>query len=136
MCVVNWRWPILRSSGMKMWCPSLLKIIHLPQFNRSKVHVLYALSLAYCGEEAKAEKEFKQMNGQFAHYEARYHYGIFLEKAERKEEAIQQFNQILQEYTHLSAREKAGYKEWFQQSREASQEIDCLTTSRAFFLVS
>jgi hypothetical protein len=99
------------------------KIIHLPQFNRSRVHVLYALSLAYCGEEAKAEKEFKQMNGQFAHYEARYHYGIFLEKAERKDEAIQQFNQILQEYTHLSAREKAGYKEWFQQSREALKKL-------------
>lgn len=99
------------------------KIVQLPQFNRSKVHLNYALSLAYCGEEEKAEKEFKLMNGQFANYEARYNYGIFLEKAERKEEAIQQFNQILHESTHLSPREKASYREWFQQSREALKKL-------------
>lgn len=99
------------------------KIVHLPQFTKSRVHVIYALSLAYCGEEEKAEKEFKQMNGQFANYEARYNYGIFLEKAERKEEAIQQFNQILHESTHLSPREKASYREWFQLSREALKKL-------------
>lgn len=99
------------------------QIVQLPQFVRSKVHVIYALSLAYTGEEEKAEKEFKQMNGQFANYEARYNYGIFLEKAERKEEAIQQFNQILHESTHLSSREKASYREWFQLSRDALKKL-------------
>lgn len=99
------------------------KIVQLPQFTRSKVHIHYALSLAYCGEEEKAEKEFKLMNGQFANYEARYNYGIFLEMAGRKEEAIQQFNQLLQESTHLSTREKASYREWFQLSRDAIKKL-------------
>ncbi|MGN6420599.1 MAG: tetratricopeptide repeat protein [Pseudobacter sp.] len=95
----------------------------LPQFSRSRVHLLYALSLAYTGDEAKAEKEFRLMNGQFANYEARYNYGIFLEKAERKEEAISQFRQILEESTHLSSREKNDNREWFQLSKDALRKL-------------
>lgn len=99
------------------------KIISLPQFVRSRVHLLYALSLAYCGQEEKAEKEFKLMNGQFANYEARYNYGIFLQKAGREEESIRQFNQLLDESTHLSAREKSANRDWFQLSREALRKM-------------
>lgn len=98
-------------------------LITLPQFSRSRVHLLYALSLAYTGDEAKAEKEFKLMNGQFANYEARYNYGIFLEKAERKEEAIRQFRQILDESTHLSSREKNTNREWFQLSKDTLRKL-------------
>lgn len=98
-------------------------LITLPQFARKRVHMLYALSLAYCGDEAASEKEFRQMNGQFSNYESRYHYGIFLQKAERTAEARQQFQQIVEEADHLSAREKSGNREWFQLSREALKKM-------------
>ena len=98
-------------------------LITLPQFARKRIHMLYALSLAYCGDEAASEKEFRQMNGQFSNYEARYHYGIFLQKADRTSEAIQQFSQLLEEANHLSAREKAGNGEWFRLSREALKKL-------------
>lgn len=99
------------------------QLVKLPQFSRSRVHLFYALSLAYTGDEPQAEKEFKLMNGQFANYEARYNYGIFLEKAERKQEAILQFRQLLEESTHLSSREKNANREWFQLSKDALRKL-------------
>ncbi len=89
------------------------RIYRLPQFSRSRPHMLYAISLGYTGGEAAAEKEFLLMKGKFANYECRYHYGKFLKRANRPEDAKYVFNEMLNEASHLSSQEKRRNSEWF-----------------------
>jgi len=82
------------------------KISHLPTFPRSRAHMLYAIALEQIGRVAEAEKEFLKMQSRFSFYEARYQYGLFLIRSDRKTEAKNLFESILEESTHLSPREK------------------------------
>lgn len=93
--------------------PLAEKIYHTPQFARSKVHILYALALENTANTEKAEKEFQAMKGKFSNYEARYHYGLFLIRLGRKEEAQILYKQLLEEVQHLSGVEKKSNRQWF-----------------------
>jgi len=82
------------------------KIYNLPTFPRSRAHLLYAIALENIGQVTAAEKEFLKMQSRFSFYEARYQYGLFLIRSDRKTEAKNLFESILEESTHLSPREK------------------------------
>ena len=103
------------------------KIYHLPQFNHSRAHVLYAHALAEAGLKEKAENEFKKMNSKYSHYEARYCYGLFLLKEGREEEAKNIFSLISSEASHLSSREKRYYREWFFKAKEELKKMEVAT---------
>lgn len=94
------------------------KIYHLPQFSRSRAHMLYAISLGYTNQEEAAEKEFGFMKARFSNYECRYHYGLFLKRFSRNEEARKTFEEMLNESTHLSSNEKRSNRNWFNQAKE------------------
>lgn len=103
--------------------PIVQKIYRSPQFAHSKVHLLYALALENIGKPELAEKEFKLMNSKFAYFEPRYHYGLFLERAHRKQEARELFTNMVDEFRHLTSREKRASRQWVNLTKEELRKM-------------
>jgi hypothetical protein len=93
--------------------PIARKLYKLPQFARSRIHVLYAKALEQTGSVAAAEEEFKLMKGRYSYFEQRYEYGLFLIRQDRIEDAATIFSDIIEEQPHLSAIERNSNKVWF-----------------------
>ncbi len=102
---------------------SILKVYKTPQFVRSRLHILYAKALEFTGKPEAAELEFKSMAGRFANFEQRYEYGLFLERADRLEEAADLFEQILDEAGQLSGMERKNNRVWFSKVKEELKRI-------------
>lgn len=106
------------------------KVYHLPQFARSRPHILYAASLGYMGNYEQAEKEFKTMRGKYANYEARYYYALLLAGTDRMQEACRLFSEMLDEEFHLSSQEKRYNRDWFRLAKAELNKInDQITAS-------
>jgi len=103
--------------------PLAKKLYRLPQFARSKAHVLYALSLENTGQEELAENEFKAMKGRFSYFEQRYQYGLFLMRAGKDREAWQIFTDMLDEEPHLGQLEKKSNRIWFSKAKDELRKI-------------
>ncbi len=103
--------------------PVAKKIYTLPQFTRSRSHILYAIALEKCGHTALAEKEFQLMRGRFSFFEARYYYGMLLQNTGRQKEAAQLFSQITEEKDQLSSRERNANKEWFGRAKDELKKL-------------
>jgi hypothetical protein len=104
--------------------PVAKKIHSLPQFPGSRSHIMYATALGYTGQAELAEKEFRSLKTRFSNYEARYQYGLFLERNNRLPEAKNLFNEMLEESSHLSSKERRFNREWFVQVREQLKRIN------------
>lgn len=98
--------------------PLAKKIYRSPQFPRSRAHLLYAIALDKTGQSDQAEKEFQTMTGRFGYYEQRYHYGLFLAREGRVQEATQLFNAIVEEGRHLSSQERSFNREWISRAKD------------------
>lgn len=94
-------------------------VYNIPQFARSKAHVLYAASLGHAGEPDKAEAEFKKMNGRFGNFEARYYYALMLQQYQRQNEARNILLQIEEEIPQLSPVERRHNRQWLGMAKEA-----------------
>ncbi|MFI5137409.1 MAG: hypothetical protein ACHQIM_06250 [Sphingobacteriales bacterium] len=103
--------------------PLAKKLYNLPQFTRSKAHILYALSLENTGNAEQAENEFKAMKGRYSYYEQRYQYGLFLIRAGRDKDAWQIFTDMLTEEPHLGQMEKKSNRNWFVKAKEELRKI-------------
>jgi hypothetical protein len=94
------------------------KIYKTPQFARSEAHLFYARALDLTGDKEGAEKEFKRMKGRFADFEARYQYGLFLQREGREQEAFEVLDDIVREAPHLSPRERRSSRTWILKAKE------------------
>jgi len=103
--------------------PLAKKLYQLPQFARSKAHILYALSLENTGNIEKAENEFKAMKGRFSYFEQRYQYGLFLMRAGRDKDAWQIFTDMLDEEQHLGQMERKSNRVWFSKAKDELRKI-------------
>jgi hypothetical protein len=103
--------------------PLAKKLYNLPQFARSKEHLLYALALENTGNTEQAEKEFKAMKGRYSYFEPRYQYGLFLMRAERYDDAAQIFTDMLDEEPHLGNIEKRSNRQWFAKAKDELKKI-------------
>jgi hypothetical protein len=99
--------------------PVAEKVYKLPQFAGSGAHMLYAIALEKTGHPEMAEKEFRTMKARFAYFEPRYHYGIFLIKQGRDDEAFRIFNDMLDEAGQLSSRERNSNRKWLSLAKDA-----------------
>lgn len=104
--------------------PIAKKIYHLPQFARSRPHILYAAALGYTGNHEMAEKEFKSMKARFANYEARYYYALFLAETDRITEARRLFSEMLEEVSQLSPRERRFNRNWLRMAKDELNKLD------------
>ncbi|MFB9841764.1 PLDc N-terminal domain-containing protein [Mucilaginibacter ginsenosidivorans] len=102
---------------------TLKKIYNTHQFARSHVHVLYARALELTGNTEAAEHEFKLMKGRYSNFEQRYEYGLFLERADRIEDAYAIFEQMLDEAPHLSSIERKSNRVWLSKAKEEMKRI-------------
>jgi hypothetical protein len=103
--------------------PLAKKLYKLPQFARSKSHLLYALALENLGQTEQAENEFKTMKGRYSNFEQRYQYGLFLMRAGRDDEAWQLFTDMLNEEQHLSPIERKSNRVWFSKTKDELRKI-------------
>lgn len=103
--------------------PIAKKIYKLPQFAKSRAHILYAKSLEFTGNTEQAEKEFKAMKGRYSDFGPRYEYGLFLVRAEREDEAKAVFAEMLNEEPHLSPMEKKASRVWFVKTKEELRSL-------------
>jgi hypothetical protein len=104
--------------------PIAKKIYQVPQFARSKSHILYAAALGHTGNKEEAEKEFKTMKARFANYEARYYYGLFLAATDRVNEARVLFSEMLGEVSHLSSQERRYNRNWLRLTRDELYKLN------------
>jgi hypothetical protein len=102
---------------------TLKKISKTPQFARSNAHLLYAKALEFTGDPQAAEAEFKLMKGRYSNFEQRYEYGLFLERADRIEEAYDLFQQMLDESPHLSSMERSNNRIWLAKAKEELKRL-------------
>jgi len=109
--------------------PLAKKLYKLPQFARSKAHMLYAQSLENIGDMEQAENEFKAMKGRYSYFEPRYQYGLFLMRAERYEDAWQIFTDMLNEEQHLGNMEKKINRQWFSKAKDELRKISAVKNS-------
>lgn len=103
--------------------PMAQKLYKTPQFARSQAHLLYAIALEHTGNATQAEKEFRLMNVRYSHFEPRYQYGLFLQRARRHEEARDVFAGMIDESAHLNARERSSNRVWFTKAKEALRQL-------------
>jgi hypothetical protein len=106
--------------------PLAKKLYHLPQFARSKAHMLYALSLEKTGNEEQAENEFKAMKGRYSYFEQRYQYGLFLMRAGREKDAWQIFTDMLNEEPHLGQIERKSNRIWLSKAKDELRKIGAI----------
>lgn len=99
------------------------KLYKLPQFARSKAHILYARSLESTGDIEGAEAEFRLMKGRFSYFEQRYQYGLFLLRTGRDQDAASIFSDMLDEEKHLSAVERRTSREWCARAKDELRKI-------------
>ncbi len=99
------------------------KVYKLPQFPRSQAHLFYAMALENVGSNEMAEQEFKKMKSRYSDFEARYHYGLFLIRANRKDEARQLYTDLCDEVPHLGSREKKFSRHWINLAKEELRKI-------------
>lgn len=99
------------------------KIYSLPQFARSSSHICYAIALEQTGNRASAEKEFLLLKGRFSNYEARYQYGLFLQRASRDADARAIFTEMIDEGSHLSSLEKRNNRQWFSLAKDELKKM-------------
>ena len=117
----------------KRWAdiiPIAKKVYKLPQFARSRSHILYAAALGYNGDHELAEKEFKTMKARFANYEARYYYAVFLAGTNRASEARRLLHEMLDEVSHLSSRERRYNSNWFRVAKDQLNKLNDQVTVR------
>jgi hypothetical protein len=102
--------------------PLAKKIYNHPEFQRSRGHIQYACALAAVGDSQGAEREFKKMKSRFSAFEARYQYGLFLQRLGRTDEARHIFKEMTEEAPHLSPRERRSNRAWILKAKEESNK--------------
>lgn len=100
------------------------KISQLPTFPRSRCHMQYAIALEHMGKVQEAEKEFQKMQSRFSFYEPRYEYGLFLLRANRKDEAKDLYESMLAENSQLSPRERRSAAPYLKLVREELKKME------------
>lgn len=87
-------------------------------FSKTRNNLLYAFALEKTGRTNLVEKEYKAMNHRFSNYEARYNYGCYLLRQNRKEDAGLIFYDVVEEGQQMSRKEKGENSVWIDKSKE------------------
>jgi len=102
---------------------TLKKIQKTQSFQNSRAHILFAKALEQAGNTEQAETEFKMMKGRYSNFEQRYEYVLFLERADRIEEAVALLEQMLEEAPQLSSMERRNNRVWLSKSKEELKKL-------------
>jgi hypothetical protein len=92
-------------------------------FSKSRANLLYALALEHTGNISDSEREYQGMNHRYSNFEARYFYGDFLLRNERTTEALEIFQEVVNEGSQMNRREKGEGRIWIE---KAGHELNTL----------
>lgn len=92
-------------------------------FSKTRANLLYAFALEKTGNTTQPEIEYQAMNHRYANFEARYHYGLFLLKQQRREDAALVFYDMVEEGRHMSRREKGDGAAWIAKAEQEWKTI-------------
>jgi hypothetical protein len=94
-----------------------------PDFKSQDGHLLYARSVAECGDEEKALDEYKAVTAYYAGAEARLQYGLFLEKLGDKAAALVEFQEILATAELAPRHYRKAQGHWIGQAKSGMQRL-------------
>ena len=98
-------------------------IEHNPEFRSQDGHLLYARSVAACGDEDKALDEYKAVTAYYAGAEARLQYGLFLEKLGDKAAALAAFQEIISTAELAPRHYRQAQGSWISQAKSGIQRL-------------
>ena len=94
-----------------------------PDFKSQDGHLLYARSVAECGDEEKALDEYKAVTAYYAGAEARLQYGLFLEKGGNNAAALAEFQEILATVELAPQHYRKAQSNWISQATSGVQRL-------------
>ena len=100
-----------------------LLIEHNPDFKSQDGHLLYARSVAECGDAEKALDEYKAVTAYYAGAEARLQYGLFLEKQGDNAAALAEFQEILATAELAPRHYRKVQSNWISQAKSGVQRL-------------
>ena len=100
-----------------------LAIEHNPDFKSQDGHLLYARSVAECGDEDKALDEYKAVTAYYAGAEARLQYGLFLEDHDDKAAALAEFQEIISTAELAPRHYRKAQSNWISQAKKGVERL-------------
>lgn len=100
-----------------------LLIEHNPDFKSQDGHLLYARSVAACGDEDKALDEYKAVSAYYAGAEARLQFSLFLEERGDKAAALAEFQEIIANAELAPRHYRKAQSDWISQARSGIQRL-------------
>jgi hypothetical protein len=100
-----------------------LLIEHNPDFKSQDGHLLYARSVAACGEEEKALDEYKAVSAYYAGAEARLQFGLFLEDRGDQAAALTEFQEIIANAELAPRHYRKTQSDWISQAKSGVQRL-------------
>jgi len=100
-----------------------LLIEHNPDFKSQDGHLLYARSVAACGDEDKALDEYKAVSAYYAGAQARLQYGLFLEERGDKAAALTEFEEIIANAELAPRHYRKAQSDWISQAKSGIQRL-------------
>ncbi len=100
-----------------------LLIEHNPDFKSQDGHLLYARSVAACGDEDKALDEYKAVSAYYAGSEARLQFGLFLEARGDKAAALAEFQEIIANAELAPRHYRKAQSDWISQAKSGVQRL-------------
>ena len=94
-----------------------------PDFKSQDGHLLYARSVAECGDEEKALDEYKAVTAYYAGAEARLQYGLFLENRGNNAAALAEFQEILGTAELAPQHYRKAQSNWISQAKSGVQRL-------------
>ena len=94
-----------------------------PEFRSQDGHLLYARSVAACGDEDKALDEYKAVTAYYAGAEARLQYGLFLEKLGNCAAALAEFQEIISTAELAPRHYRKAQSDWISQAKNGVERL-------------
>jgi len=94
-----------------------------PDFKSQDGHLLYARSVAACGDEGKALDEYKAVTAYYAGAEARLQYGLFLEDKGDNAAALAEYQEILSTAELAPRHFRKAQGHWISQAKSGVQRL-------------
>lgn len=94
-----------------------------PEFRSQDGHLLYARSVAACGDEDKALDEYKAVTAYYAGAEARLQYGLFLEKLGNSTAALAEFQEIISTAELAPRHYRKAQSDWISQAKNGVERL-------------
>lgn len=94
-----------------------------PEFKSPDGHLLYARAVEACGDDAKALDEYRTVATYYVGAEAKFRYGLILERLGNGEAAVAEFGEIIAAAKLAPRHYHKAQREWLSETRSAIKRL-------------